>query len=603
MGCEVSLENRRGLAMSSPYFFMKPRSLQQLLFFCLLLCTSTGLRAQATFDHHTRLYDKNKNERAQQLTEALRQVRVPQLASEEITTDWMFFTGNPSEGLITQEVEQRGERVVLPHRLEKADHPFWYTCVMTVREPGVLTIRGDDGVQLFIDGVRVPRMESDHFRIGPGTLKVTVRVLNNAMAGGLRTVKFSDLKSYMAYQHQLKLYQRLVHLAEKAMLMRSLPTGSLEQVLQAIRTFDDSTVSAAEHTLQDFPMLTGPYLQSPSTGSITVMCGSDARSPIELYFGESKDRLLRVGQQHSTLAAFELGTLRKNRRYYYQVRCGKTFTEVYSFTTPAEGKPFTFNVWADSQSGWEAFAGNMKQISAEDDAFGIAAGDLVADGFDAEHWRRFLNIVSLSAARRPYYFIAGNHDYDGYYEDLKPENYLRYTRNQPARYFSWTWQNAVFIALDPNETFPIGVPEASAQYTWFHDRIRSEEWKNATWRFVMMHQPPYSQGWPGYHGDECMRRLLEPVMESAKIDFVISGHTHDYERLTKQFGKQKTTFLIVGGGGGSLEPEGSSSDYPVMDKVIKTHHFGRFRIDGNTVMFQALNASGAMIDSYQVKKP
>lgn len=589
--------------MLSPYFFIKRIFLQKLLFFCLLLCNGTGLLAQATFDHYTTLFDKKKNERVQQLTEALRQVRVPQLSSEEITTDWMFFTGDPSEGLITQEIERQGERVVLPHRLEKADHPFWYTCVMTVREPGVLTIRGDDGVQLFIDGMRVPRMESDYFRIEPGTRRVTVRVLNNAMAGGLRTVKFSDLRTYTAYQDQLKLYQRLVHLAEKAMLIRSLPSGSLEQVFQTISKLDDDAVSTAEHSLQDFPMLTGPYLQSSTPGHITVMCGSDGNAPIELYLGESKDKLLRVGQQHSSLAAFELGALKKNKRYYYQVRSGKTFTEVCSFATLAEGKPFTFNVWADSQSGWEAFAANMKQLSEGDDAFGIAAGDLVADGFDAEHWRRFLNIVSLSAAGRPYYFIAGNHDYDGYYEDLEPENYLRYTRNQPARYFSWTWQNAVFIALDPNETFPIGIPEASAQYTWFHDRIRSEEWQKATWRFVLMHQPPYSQGWPSYHGDECMRRLLEPVMESAKIDFVISGHTHDYERLTKQFGKQKTTFLIVGGGGGSLEPEGSSSDYPVMDKVIKTHHFGRFRIDGNTITFQALNASGETIDSYQVKKP
>jgi hypothetical protein len=83
---------------------------------------------------------------------------------------------------------------------------------------------------------------------------------------------------------------------------------------------------------------------------------------------------------------------------------------------------------------------------------------------------------------------------------------------------------------------------------------------------------------------------------------VISGHTHDYERLTKQFGNQKTTFLIVGGGGGSLEPVESSTE-PKMDKVIKKHHFGRFMIDGNKLEFRAMSAGGETIDSYNVKKP
>lgn len=89
-----------------------------------------------------------------------------------------------------------------------------------------------------------------------------------------------------------------------------------------------------------------------------------------------------------------------------------------------------------------------------------------------------------------------------------------------------------------------------------------------------MHQPRYSQEWAGYHSDKVIRDLLQLVMESAGIDFVVSGHTHDYERLTKSYGSQNTTFPIVGGAGGSLEPPESSAE-PVMDTVIKSPSHGK----------------------------
>jgi predicted phosphodiesterase len=280
------------------------------------------------------------------------------------------------------------------------------------------------------------------------------------------------------------------------------------------------------------------------------------------------------------------------------LRCNQTVSPIYSFTLEDEANDYSFNVWADSQSGWEAFASQVHLLKKHDDAFGVGAGDLVGNGSDQEEWETFFSILSESASERPYYLVPGNHDYDGYYDDLKPVFYNEYTGYDPSNYFSWSYGNAAFIALDPNENFPIGIPENSEQYLWLQDQLKTESWKHAQWRFVFLHQTLYSQGWQGYHGDSVLRDVLEPLIESGKIDFIISGHTHDYERLSKQYGEQEVTFLVVGGAGGSLEAKGSSTS-PVMDVLIKQHHMGRFYLYDDSLRFEAIGMDGQLLDSFK----
>jgi hypothetical protein len=161
--------------------------------------------------------------------------------------------------------------------------------------------------------------------------------------------------------------------------------------------------------------------------------------------------------------------------------------------------------------------------------------------------------------------------------------------------------NARFIALDPNEHFPTGIPTGSAQHRWLMQELASDAWKKATWHFIFLHQPPFSQGWPEYHGDLPIRELLEPLIELHRIDFIVAGHTHDYERWTRIYGTQKVHFLIVGGAGGGLEDEPMSAE-PVMDKVIRRHHFGLFQIDGQRVIFEAVATDTRVLDRFEATK-
>jgi hypothetical protein len=59
--------------------------------------------------------------------------------------------------------------------------------------------------------------------------------------------------------------------------------------------------------------------------------------------------------------------------------------------------------------------------------------------------------------------------------------------------------------------------------------------------------------------------------------------------------------LIVGGAGGGLEDEPMEAE-PVMDKVIRRHHFGHFRVDGNKVTFEAVATDTRILDRFEATK-
>jgi hypothetical protein len=220
--------------------------------------------------------------------------------------------------------------------------------------------------------------------------------------------------------------------------------------------------------------------------------------------------------------------------------------------------------------------------------YSIGLGDLVADGVVTAQWFSFLTCLAPLIEKRVNIFpIVGNHDYDGYYDELIPHNYLRHIANRfGSTYTSWSAGPVFFLVLDANSSFPLGLD--SLQYQWATQKMLSHEWQKATWRFVLIHQPPYAQGWPGYQGDFFIRSFVDFHAERYRIDFVLSGHCHDFEYLQKQYGNQKTHFVITGGGGAALEPK-ENDEVIRMDTVIKVHHYLLFDLDEKLATIQLID--------------
>ena len=222
--------------------------------------------------------------------------------------------------------------------------------------------------------------------------------------------------------------------------------------------------------------------------------------------------------------------------------------------------------------------------------FSAGVGDLVNDGSDPGAWVSFLSAMAPLAARVPVVPVVGNHDYDGFYNTLVSRWYSQLFRRD-ATWMAWSCGPARFVAVDLNREFPIGVSAGSAQDAWLKREIASTAWREARWRVLLVHQPPFSLSWQGYDGDEEVRALVHDLVERHGLHVVVSGHSHAYEHLVRDVAGRPLHVLITGGAGGGLESPMTSS-VPAPDRVIVEHHFVRARASASALSVEAVGRDG-----------
>ncbi|MBK7809470.1 MAG: metallophosphoesterase [Saprospiraceae bacterium] len=404
---------------------------------------------------------------------------------------WSYVHGANDETLFSFTIPNffDAEKVNLPHRLTLPNSVFWYYKKLKTKSNATIKLNADDGAQVWVNHQRIkPDRDGNFpFQTASDSAEIIIRVLNNAVAGGLLSVEILDGKD----------------------------------------------VNIQENSSQT-------KIQSNIT---------------------------------------PLMSKKKNIQ--------------------PDKKEISFSFWGDSQGGWNTFNRFAQKMAGFDDDFSLGLGDLVADGSRDSEWTSFRKAIEPLQKKMPLFFIPGNHDYDGYYDDLIPQNYLQHITAEKSgkTYYDFYVGKAAFIALDPNRNFPLSID--AEQQKWMLQTIQSRKWKEADWRFVVIHQVPYGQGWEGYEGDHFIRTLIDTLAGPQKIDFVLSGHIHDYERLTKKYGDHYTTFVISGGAGGGIEPK-ESNPTPVMDRLIKQHHFGRMTLRKNKAIMYIYDINGDIIDQLTI---
>ncbi len=400
---------------------------------------------------------------------------------------WRFALGRADERLAATASDRpaQWEPVRLPHRIQAPNQALWYRMTMHLPARAALDVVADDGAQVFVDGVRwhqQGRLFYPPVPVSDGAFDVTVRVLNNAMAGGLRRVT-------------------VVH-----------------------------RVASPEQP---------PALSLPPG-----------------------------------FAAPESPTFRRRM--------------------PPAGAACDFTLWADSQGGWRTFADLVARMTAEPMHFSAGVGDLVDDGSAPQAWGQLVQTLAPLARTTAVVPIPGNHDYDGFYETLE-SRWFHAVFRRPVTWTAWSCGPARFVALDMNREFPIGISPGSRQHAWLAREVDSAAWRQAQWRILLVHQPPYSVSWAGYEGDEAVRAIVHPLVEHHGLHLVVSGHSHAYEHLVRTINGRRLDVLVTGGAGGALE---QPVDVPPGDRVILEHHFLRARADGTRVTVTAEDRDGGVLDQW-----
>ena len=196
--------------------------------------------------------------------------------------------------------------------------------------------------------------------------------------------------------------------------------------------------------------------------------------------------------------------------------------------------------------------------------------------------------------------VVGNHDLYGLFGQP-----FRQTFDVPRNhsglfeelYYAFDWGDCRFIALETNGLFQhVGF---GPHINWL-DRELSNN--SRTWKIVYMHAPLYSAGKHGDNSDLISR--LEPLFERHRVDLVLAGHDHNYERsLPVKAYSQDPTFpglvhVVTGGGGAALRPVNPT---PRTDVAISAHHYVRIEIQGNTLTGEAVDIGGQVIDTFTVQ--
>ncbi|MDR4512582.1 MAG: metallophosphoesterase [Nitrososphaeraceae archaeon] len=227
------------------------------------------------------------------------------------------------------------------------------------------------------------------------------------------------------------------------------------------------------------------------------------------------------------------------------------------------------------------------------------------------------------------YSIVGNHDY---ISSFIFKQYKEYTR-MPDQYYSFDYKNVHFLMMSSEISYKAGKDSTfsdvgeTEQYEYV-DKDLSQASKNPDikWIIVMIHRQQYSS-LCGDH-DSCdpikkLRDTYHPLFEKYGVDFLFSGHAHNYQRTypisyneinpfqpiinnngkTEYISPEGMIQLIVGTGG--IDFDGFSSHEPFI-AFQQDSNFGflnlDFQNDRNRVVGKFYSNDDEVLDEFKITK-
>ena len=354
----------------------------------------------------------------------------------------------------------------------------------------------------------------------------------------------------------------------------------------------------------------GPYLHLPSDMSMLIVW--DTAEPVDTVVEHGKTT--GFGQRDSdpglvTHHALLLTDLEPSTVYHYRIIGGdEVLADGFSFKTAAghlaADARFRFIAVGDTGTLAQAQLDVALQMKESLPDLGIHGGDLVYPGGEPDDLdRRYFDVYRDLIGNVPFYLALGNKDveFDAGAAHLAafhlPEN-----SPSPERFYSFGYGNAFFAALDTNGDLSAG----SEQIEWLDSALAESE---HPWKIVFFHHAFVSAG-PNV---AALKPVLQPILDSRKVDLVIQAHNHYYERTFPIRGQEiidageepayttppGTVYIVTGGGGGTLRPATATE---ASARLASTHHHVVVDVDGTKLTLTAIDSTGKTIDSMTITK-
>jgi hypothetical protein len=196
-------------------------------------------------------------------------------------------------------------------------------------------------------------------------------------------------------------------------------------------------------------------------------------------------------------------------------------------TAPAGPSNYVFCSMGDSRDNPSELSKIVGKANAVDPMFTVFNGDLCVSDTATLYDTWFSDWEQLGD-HSPIAPALGNHEGTAV-------NYLhRFALPNNERWYSFNYSAMHIIVLSTSlDSFSQG----TAQYTWFANNLKAAANDSAhPWKIAVFHNPPYNVG--GHGGDTGVQTYLAPLLSQYKVDLVLNGHNHYYER----------TYPLKGGG-------------------------------------------------------
>lgn len=347
-----------------------------------------------------------------------------------------------------------------------------------------------------------------------------------------------------------------------------------------------------------------PYLQSMTGSSVMIIWKTDNRRPSVVEFGAD----LALGQSEAvagtrTTHEITLTNLTPGTEYCYRIAgVNGPATERFCFkTAPAQSDAdFSFLAIGDSGTGSAEQLAIAQRMSREQGIdLMLHTGDVIYPSGERRHYQeRFFDPYAPILSRVPIFPAIGNHDLITLGIPYKEAFYLPANNSRDTElYYSFEFGDAKFIVLD---TTIFGHIPVGKHMTWLRSELASN---TRRWLIMFFHIPLYSSGRHG--NDRILELILGPLIERHKVDLVLTGHDHHYERFQpiKKFSSDPsfpgTVHVLTGGGGRGLYSTGQQSETVYAESAF---HYTRFDVSANSIRGRAVRIDGRVIDDFVIAK-
>ena len=364
----------------------------------------------------------------------------------------------------------------------------------------------------------------------------------------------------------------------------------------------------------------GPYLQAPGRETMTIMWESPTSRPGTVRYGRKgkldEERTLETPHELIGVSSYALtnttadGTSQvtqiflTNRVYLFEIALTNLRPKsVYTYVAETDGvrtpartfrtfgskeSKVTFIAYGDSRTSpniHEALASNFKRHSPD---FILHTGDLAADGRRYNLWsREFFGPLAQVIDEVPILPSIGNHEQDA-------SNYLHFV-HLPGneRWYSYDIGPVHVTALDFHFE-----KETEEQFAFARQDLLGAK---APWKIVFLHYPVFNIGG---HGTGWGHEAYLPLFHEAKVDLVLAGHSHIYERFRPVAaaggpGAWPITHITTGGGGAPLY---ASNPHPALEAQATTNHFVVIEATPTKLIGRTFTINNTLLDRFELTK-